>query len=244
MADKKLDILAFGAHPDDVELSSAGTLLAHKQMGYTFGLVDLTRGELGTRGSAEIRDQEAAAAAKILGADVRVNLAFADGFFSNDKEHQLEVMKVIRRFKPDVVLANAITDRHPDHGMGAQLLIRSCFLAGLPKIETEYDGQSQEAWRPKNLYHYIQSDYIDPDLVVDITPHFEQKMEAVKAYSSQFFSGKHDHDDEPDTFISSPEFLDLLSSRAIDFGKAIGVRYAEGFTSSRFLGVKEIMKLS
>ena len=231
----KLDILAFGAHPDDVELCCSGTLLKHISQGKKVGIIDLTRGELGTRGSAAIRDKEAAVAAKILGIAVRENLNFADGFFLNDKQHQLEVIKKIRKYQPEIIIANAIRDRHPDHGRSAQLISDSCFLSGLVKIDT-----NQKVWRPKAVYNYIQDRYIKPDFVIDISDFIDKKMQAIKAYRSQFYDPKSK---EPQTYISSPEFLEMLNARAIEMGKVIRVKYAEGFTAERVVGVKDLFDL-
>ncbi|MFT5019782.1 MAG: bacillithiol biosynthesis deacetylase BshB1, partial [Polaribacter sp.] len=202
----KLDILAFGAHPDDVEISCAGTILKHIELGYKCGIVDLTRGELGTRGSGELRLIEAEKAQQILGIDARENLGFADGFFQNDREHQLPIIEVIRKYRPEIVLANSVHDRHPDHGKGAKLVADACFLSGLIRIET-----GQEAWRPKVVYHYIQDEFIHPDLTVDITPYFNKKIESILAYSSQFYDPESA---EPDTPISGKEFLNFLKARA------------------------------
>jgi bacillithiol biosynthesis deacetylase BshB1 len=233
----KLDILAIGAHPDDIELSCAGTLLSQIDQGYKVGLLDLTQGELGTRGSAALRLQEAADAAKILGIDIRDNAGFADGFFQNDREHQLELIKYIRKYQPDVILTNALYDRHPDHARAAQLTADACFLSGLSKIETRLNGEIQAAFRPRVVYNYIQSLDITPTFAIDITPYFEKKLESVKAYKTQF----HDPNSlEPNTFISSPEFLEFARSRASHFGVPIGVRYAEGYTTKRLLGVKNL----
>jgi bacillithiol biosynthesis deacetylase BshB1 len=222
----KLDILAFGAHPDDVELSCSGTILKNISLGKKAGIVDLTRGELGTRGSAAIRSKESAQAAKILGVSFRENLKMADGFFQNDKKHQLAIIKKIRQYKPDVVLANAIEDRHPDHGRAAKLVADACFLSGLRKIETKLNGKKQEAWRPKAVYHYIQYRNLKPDFAVDISSLMEKKMEAVKAFNSQFYKPGSK---EPATLISSAEFLKHIYSRAGEYGKIINVQYAEGF---------------
>ena len=230
----KLDILAFGAHPDDIELSCGGTILSHVAQGSKVGIVDLTRGELGTRGTAESRESEAAAAAKIMGVSVRENAGFADGFFLNDKDHQLELIKYIRKYQPDIVLANAIHDRHPDHARAAQLTEDAVFLSGLSKVETRLNGEIQKAYRPRAVYHYIQSLDITPDFAVDISPFFDKKIEAIRAYKTQF----HDPDSkEPDTFISSPEFLDFIKARGSHFGVPLGVSFAEGYTTKRLLGV-------
>ena len=236
----KLDILAFGAHPDDVELGCGATIAKEIRLGKTVGIVDLTRGELGTRGTAEIRDEEAAAAAKILGVEVRENLRFADGFFVNDKEHQLEVIKMIRKYKPEIVICNSIDDRHIDHGKGSKLVTASCFLSGLKKIETSLDGKNQDAWRPKYVYHYIQWKNIEPDFVVNVTGYIDVKIEAIKAYSSQFFDP---NSKEPETPITSKNFFDSLDYRAKDLGRLIGVEHAEGFTVERLLGVNELGNL-
>ncbi|MCW3128193.1 MAG: bshB1, partial [Bacteroidetes bacterium] len=220
----KLDILAIGAHPDDIELSCAGTLLAQIAQGSKVGILDLTQGELGTRGSAEMRQQEAEAAAKIMGVAVRENAGFADGFFQNDKTHQLELIKYIRKYQPDMIITNATHDRHPDHAKAAQLTIDASFLSGLSKIETELNGVAQKAHRPSVVYHYIQSLDITPSFAVDITPHLDKKLEAIAAYTSQFYNP---NSKEPGTFISSPEFLEFVKSRASHFGVPIGVRFAE-----------------
>ncbi|HBK70047.1 MAG TPA: bacillithiol biosynthesis deacetylase BshB1 [Flavobacteriaceae bacterium] len=230
----KLDILAIGAHPDDVELGCGATLAKEIAAGKKVGILDLTRGELGTRGSAEIRDQEAADAAEILGVAVRENLAFLDGFFVNDKEHQLKVVEMIRKYQPEIVLCNAIDDRHIDHAKGSSLVSDACFLSGLRKIETSVGGKLQEAWRPKHVYHYIQWKTIEPDFVVDVTGYLDKKLEAVKAYSSQF----HDpNSKEPVSPITSKNFLDSITYRAQDLGRLIGKDAAEGFTVERFVAV-------
>ncbi|WGH75498.1 bacillithiol biosynthesis deacetylase BshB1 [Tenacibaculum tangerinum] len=236
----KLDIVAFGAHPDDVELGCAATIAKEISLGKKVGIVDLTRGELGTRGSAELRDQEAAKAAEILGVSVRENLGFADGFFTNDKAHQLEIIKMIRKYRPEIVLCNAIDDRHIDHPKGSQLVSDACFLSGLLKIETKLDGVQQEKWRPKQVYHYIQWKNIAPDFVVDVTGFIDKKIASVMAYSSQFFDPKSN---EPETPITSKNFTDSIEYRARDLGRLIGVEYAEGFTSERYVAVENLDKL-
>ncbi|MCF8715736.1 bacillithiol biosynthesis deacetylase BshB1 [Joostella atrarenae] len=236
----KLDILAFGAHPDDVELGCGATIAKEIKLGKTVGVVDLTRGELGTRGTAEIRDKEAANAAKILGIEVRENLCFADGFFVNDKAHQLEVIKMIRKYKPEMVLCNAVDDRHIDHGKGSKLVSDACFLSGLKRIETAIDGKTQQAWRPKVVYHYIQWKNITPDFVVNVDGFIDIKIEAIKAYSSQFFDP---NSKEPETPITSKNFFDSVDYRARDLGRLIGVEHAEGFTAERLLGVNELGNL-
>jgi bacillithiol biosynthesis deacetylase BshB1 len=236
----KLDVLAFGAHPDDVELGCGATIAKEVSLGKKVGIVDLTRGELGTRGSANLRGLEAANAAKILGVSVRENLRFADGFFVNDKNHQLEIIKMIRKYQPEIVLCNAIDDRHIDHAKGSNLVSDACFLSGLLKIETEVGGVQQENWRPKLVYHYIQWKNIEPDFVVDITGFIEKKKEAVLAYSSQFFDPKSN---EPETPITSKNFTDSINYRARDLGRLIDVDFAEGFTSERYIAVENLSKL-
>jgi N-acetylglucosamine malate deacetylase 1 len=237
----KLDILIFAAHPDDAELGCSGTIVAHIAAGKKVGIVDLTRGELGTRGTPETRAAEAKAASEILGLSVRDNLDLADGFFVNDKAHQLKVVEKIRQYRPELVIMNAIHDRHPDHAKGSQLVSESCFLSGLKMIETTGpDGEKQEAWRPKAVYHYIQDRYIKPDVIVDITPYWEKKLESIRAFKSQFFNPD---DTSENTYISSPEFMEFLEARAKEFGHAIGVTYGEGFTVERHLGVKNLFNL-
>ena len=236
----KLDILAFGAHPDDVELGCGGTIAKEIALGKKVGIIDLTRGELGTRGSAEIRDQEAAAAAKILGVAARENLNMRDGFFVNDEEHQLTIIRMVRKYQPDMVLCNAIDDRHIDHGKGSKLVSDACFLSGLMKIETEYDGKKQTAWRPKTVYHYIQWKNITPDFVVDITGYNDKRVKAILAYSSQFYNPNAT---EPETPIATKNFLESLNYRAQDLGRLIGTEYAEGFTAERYLGVNSLADL-
>ena len=236
----KLDILAFGAHPDDVELGCAATIAKEISLGKKVGIVDLTRGELGTRGSAELRDKEAQEAATILGVSVRENLNFADGFFVNDKEHQLAVIKMIRKYQPTIVLCNAIEDRHIDHPKGSVLVSDACFLSGLMKIETEEDGKQQEQWRPKQVYHYIQWKNLAPDFVVDVTGFMDLKTNAILAYSSQFFDPKSK---EPETPITSKNFIESVRYRAKDLGRLIGVDSAEGFTTERYVAVENLSKL-
>ena len=236
----KLDILAFGAHPDDVELGASGTIAKEISLGKKVGIIDLTRGELGTRGSKEIRDSEANKAAEILGVSIRENLQFKDGFFINDEEHQLEIIKMIRKYKPEIVLCNAIDDRHIDHGKGSKLVSDACFLSGLTKIETEVDGIMQESWRPKHVYHYIQWKNIEPDFVVDITGFMDKKMNSVLAYGSQFYDS---NSKEPVTPITSKNFLDSITYRAQDLGRIVGVDFAEGFTVERYLAVNSLDNL-
>ena len=229
----KLDILAFGAHPDDIELGCSGTLLVEKKNGKKVGIIDLTQGELGTRGNAEIRKLEAAAAAKILQVDVRENLELADGFFKNDEAHQRQIIKVIRKYQPDIILCNAPEDRHPDHGRSAQLMEDAVFLSGLRKIETVDDNGQQEVWRPAYVFNYVQDRYLHPNFVIDISEVMEQKLAAIRAFGTQF-----DNPDlnEPQTYISTPDFLDSIIYRAKMYGKMIGVKYAEGFISKKMIG--------
>ncbi|RXG28567.1 bacillithiol biosynthesis deacetylase BshB1 [Leeuwenhoekiella palythoae] len=236
----KLDILAIGAHPDDVELSCSGVLAKEASRGKKTGILDLTRGELGTRGSAEIRDQEAATAAKILGLSVRENIALADGFFTNDKESQLRIIEIIRKYQPEIVLCNAVDDRHIDHGKGSKLASDACFLSGLKKIETILDGKTQEAWRPKHVYHYIQWKNLQPDVVVDISGFMDVKMKSVLAYASQFYDPNNPDNNTP---ISSKNFQDSVKYRAQDLGRLIGTDYAEGFTVERYPAVDSIFDL-
>jgi N-acetylglucosamine malate deacetylase 1 len=236
----KLDILAIGVHPDDVELSCGGTLLKQASLGYKTGVLDLTQGELGTRGTPKLRVEEANVAAKILGLSVRENLGMQDGFFTNDKEHQLKIIEVLRKYQPDIVLCNAINDRHPDHGRAAKLAADACFLSGLAKIETFENAEKQQPWRPKVVYHYIQAYYIEPDFVMDVSGFHDKKMEAVFAYKSQFYNPDSQ---EANTFISSPEFLDFLKARNVDFGTIAGVKHAEGFTTHRPPAVNDLTHL-
>lgn len=231
----KLDLLAFGVHPDDVELSCSGVLLLENARGKSTGVVDLTRGELGTRGTAETRDQEAADSAKILGLSVRENLAMKDGFFRNDEEHQRKVIGAIRNFRPEIIFCNAPEDRHPDHGRSSGLVEDAAFLSGLMKIQTEADGKVQEAWKPKYVFHYIQDRYLEPDFVVDITSVFDRKLESIRAFRTQFHQDKMEG---PQTYISTPDFLDSIIYRAKMFGKMIGVKYAEGFISKKMIGLE------
>jgi len=233
----KLDILAIGAHPDDVELGCGATIAKEISLGKKVGILDLTRGELGTRGSAEIRDKESKKAADILGVEMRENLAFADGFFVNDKKHQLEVIKMIRKYQPEIVLCNAVDDRHLDHPKGSQLVSEACFLSGLRKIETIDNGVIQEAWRPLHVYHYIQWKNIEPDFVVEVNDFIDKKIQAVKAYGSQFYDPKSK---EPTSPIASKNFLDSITYRAQDLGRMIGAEYAEGFTTERFVAIDQL----
>ncbi|MEZ4873892.1 MAG: bacillithiol biosynthesis deacetylase BshB1 [Flavobacteriaceae bacterium] len=236
----KLDILAIGAHPDDVEMSCGATLAKEISLGKKVGILDLTRGELGTRGSAEIRDEEAAAAAKILGVSMRHNLELADGFFVNNHVTQLEVIKIIRKYRPEVVLCNAVDDRHIDHGKGSKLVSDACFLSGLRKIESIYEGNHQHEWRPKHVYHYIQWKELTPDFVVDVTGFMEKKLEAVFAYKSQFYDP---NSDEPETPISSKNTMESLRYRNQNLGRLIGTDYGEGFTVERYVAVNSLSDL-
>lgn len=231
----KIDILAFGVHPDDVELGCAGTLISSVAQGKKIVVVDLTRGELGTRGTAETRDAEAAAAARVIGVYARENLAMADGFFCNDEAHIKKVITVIRKYQPAIVLCNAPEDRHPDHGRSSDLVSDAAFLSGLRKIKTEYEGKEQEHWRPSYVFHYIQDRYLKPDFLFDISDSFQQKIEAVLCYTTQFNTTDAS---EPETYISNPDFLDVIKARALMFGKRIGVRYAEGYLTTKMVGVK------
>ena len=237
----KLDILVLAAHPDDAEISCAGTIARHIAMGHKVGIVDFTKGELGTRGTVEIRAAEAAEAAKILGVSIRENLGLRDGFFENDATHQLAVIRAIRKYQPSIVLANAVYDRHIDHGRGASLAYDACFLSGLVRIDTkDENGNSQGPWRPGVVYHYIQSLYIEPDFIVDVSDYWDIKIEALKAFKSQFYDPQSA---EIQTYISSPGFVKMIEARASDWGYAIGVKYGEGFTTRRYPGVNSLFDL-
>jgi bacillithiol biosynthesis deacetylase BshB1 len=234
----KLDLLAFGVHPDDIELSCAGTLLVEKAKGKKAGIIDLTRGELGTRGTAQTREEEAAESAKILGIDARENLDMADGFFKNDEENQRKIIKVLRKYQPEIILCNAPDDRHPDHGRSSQLVADAAFLSGLRKIETlNDDGSLQQAWRPLYVFNYIQDQYFTPDFVIDISDVIETKLHAIKAFKTQFFS-RGENDPEPQTYISDPGFLESVINRSRMYGKMIGVKHAEGFLSKKMIGIR------
>ena len=233
----KLDILAFAAHPDDIELSAGGTIIKAVKEGKKVGIVDLTKGELGSRGSSVIRGDEAAAAAEILGLSIRENLGLTDGFFEINQYSQLEVVRMIRKYQPEIVLANAVSDRHPDHGKGAELVHKSAFLSGLIKIKTEVDGEDQVAWRPKRVFHYIQDHYIEPDFVVNITDEFEDKLKSIMAYSSQFFNPEGDGVKTP---ISGEDFVKFIEGRARHMGREAGFEMGEGFTVSNPLGVESL----
>lgn len=236
----KLDILYFGAHPDDVEISCAGTILKHVQLGYKIGIIDLTGGELGTRGNKEIRLKEATRAAELMGVFVRENLHMKDGFFRNDEEHQLKIIQKIRQYQPDIIFANAPSDRHNDHGRAAQLVKEAAFLSGLIKIETSLNGQKQDAWRPKSVYHYIQDYYLEPDFVIDISGYFEQKIQVLKCYSSQFYNP---NSNEPETPISRKDFFSVIESKARIWGRYIATEFAEGFISNRPVGISDVTML-
>ena len=237
MENIKLDILAIGAHPDDVELGCGATIAKEISLGKKVGILDLTRGELGTRGSADIREKEAKKAAGILGVEFRENLAFADGFFVNDKKHQMEVIRMIRKYQPEIVLCNAVDDRHIDHPKGSELVSAACFLSGLRKIETMDNGKKQESWRPKHVYHYIQWKNIEPDCVIEVDDFIDIKVKSVKAYSSQFFDPKSK---EPTSPIASKNFLDSITYRAQDLGRIIGAEFAEGFTTERYVAIDQL----
>ena len=236
----KVDILAFAAHPDDIELSASGTLMQQIALGKTVAIVDLTQGELGSRGTIETRYSEAAEASKIMGISARNNLKLADGFFEQNEQSLQLIIEQIRHFQPEIVLANAIEDRHPDHAKAAKLVSEACFLAGLRKIETTYQGENQAAHRPKAVYHYIQDQFIQPDFVVDVTLFVERKIEAIKAFKTQFYDP---NSLEPATPISGEEFFDFIKGRMLQFGRSIGVKYAEGFTVERPIGVKNLVDL-
>ncbi len=238
----KLDLLFIAAHPDDVELGCGGTILKHIQLGKTVGILDLTHGELGTRGTAQTRQTEATNAAKVLGINIRENLGFRDGFFVNDEYHQIQIIQKIRQYQPKIVITNAYRDRHPDHGRAADLVFDACFLAGLPKIKTQTQNGEQNAYRPSLLLNMIQDSYIKPDILIDITPHQTKKMEAIRAYETQFFSAKADAS-EQQTYISNPEFLESVIARSREFGKPIGATFAEGFLCKKLLGVDSLFDL-
>jgi len=238
----KLDLLFIVAHPDDVELGAAGTILKHKKAGKKVGIIDLTRGELGTRGTVETRKQEAADASHILDLDVRENLGIRDGFFKNDEAHQLKVIAAIRKYQPEIVVTNAYEDRHPDHARACELVNDACFLSGLSKIETSEDSVKHKAWRPRLLLHLIQDTYIKPDIVIDISEFMEQKLAAIRAYKTQFFVAGVELDDAP-TYISNPAFMDLVIGRTREYGRSIQVDHAEGFLSKKILGVNSLFDL-
>ena len=236
----KLDILAIGAHPDDIELSCCGTILKHISLGKKCGILDLTQGELGTRGNAELRLVEAENAAKILGVSVRDNLKMKDVFFKNDQEHQLEIIKKIREYQPEIILCNAVTDRHPDHGRASQLVSEACYYSGLIRVVTELNGTQQVAWRPKAIYHYIQDRQLKPDLAVDVTAFVDKKMEAIQAFKSQFYDP---NSTEPVSPISGKNFLDVIKGKMAVVGRDIGVDFAEGFTVERTIGIDNLLDI-
>lgn len=240
MSALKVDILAIGVHPDDIELGCGGTLIASVKQNKKVAIVDLTQGELGTRGTIHTRRQEAEDAAKVMGISYRENLEMADGFFEITQENLFKVIQVIRKYQPEILICNAPKDRHPDHGRSSELVVRAAFLSGLRKIETEWEGESQEAWRPKNIYHYIQDTYIEPDFVFDISDVHEQKIKAVVCYKTQFNTSDAS---EPTTYISTPDFLNRTIGRALSLGKTIGVQYAEGFISEKAVGVRDFNDL-
>jgi bacillithiol biosynthesis deacetylase BshB1 len=240
MESMKLDILAISAHPDDIELSCSGTLIAHKSLGYTTGILDLTEGEMSTRGTPEIRQKESVEASQIMGISIRENLGLSDAKFDLSFENQARVIKVLRKYRPEIILANAPYDRHPDHVRASQLIEEAVFKSGLVKIETEDNGESQLPWRPQKVYHYIQSVSLEPDFICDISAHMEQKMAAIRVFKSQFFDP---NSNEPDTYISNPDFLKLIEARSREWGHRIGVSYGEGFVQRQSLGVKSLFDL-
>lgn len=234
---QKLDILAIGVHPDDLELGCGGTLIKHVQKGDKVGILDLTAGELGTRGTPELRKQEANDAALIMGIHVRENLSMADGFFQNDKDHQLKLISYIRKYQPDIVIANALEDRHPDHGRAGRLIADACFLSGLRKVSTTHNNEEQKPWRPKRIFHIMQDRAFEPDFIVDITDFMETKMEAIKAYKSQF----HDpNSSEPITYIATDGFLENIKARHALLGKKIGTKYGEGYLCENVIGIQDL----
>ncbi len=236
----KIDILAIGIHPDDVELSCSGTIVKHIALGKKVGILDLTRGELGTRGNAELRTKEANEAAIILGVSFRTQLNLKDCFFENNEENQKKIIEIIRKHQPEIILCNAISDRHPDHGRASKLVSDASFYSGLIKIETHSDNKIQKAWRPKAVYHYIQDQYIHPDFVIDISDFVEIKHKAIMAYSSQFYNPSSN---EPETPISSKHFIESVNSKMSILGRDIGVKFAEGFTVNRYPGINSLFDL-
>lgn len=236
----KLHILAIGAHPDDVELGCAGTLITQVKLGHQVGILDLTRGETGTRGTPEIRDAESIAAAAIIGAAVRENLGLPDGFIDQSREQKMALIRVLRKYQPDIVIGNAMDDRHPDHGNAATLIEEACFLSGLAKITTDINGEVQQHWRPRLVLHYIQDRYLQPDIVMDITPVMDQKMASILAHKSQFFDPSSN---EPETYIASKGFLDNIPARAMEHGRPCGFTYGEAFTCKKYIGVNNILNI-
>jgi len=234
----KLDILAIGSHPDDVELGCSGTLINEVKRGKKVGIIDLTQGELGTRGSIQTRYQEAVDAAKIMGITARENLKMRDGFFKNDEEHQMQLIKVLRKYQPEIVIGNILEDRHPDHGRGGWLLYDACFFSGLRQVKTkDENGKQQDKWRPKMLLHYIQDRFYEPDIIIDVTEVWEQRMQAIQAYKTQFYDP---NSSEPQSYLSNPDFLEAIISRARLLGKRIGVKYGEGFVSKKNIGLTSL----
>lgn len=238
----KLDILVFSAHPDDAELACAGTIARYARQGKKVGVIDLTRGEMGTRGTEELRKKEALDSAEILGLAIRENLELADAFFVNDREHQLKLVRQIRRYRPEIVLANAPEDRHPDHGRAGKLALDSCFISGLRKVETELNGVAQEAWRPRLFLHYLQDKLLKPDILIDISETIDVKIASIKAFKSQFHNKEYTSQ-EPQTYISTPQFLDVITGRSAEFGKLIGTAHAEAYISPKWLGVDDLFHL-
>jgi N-acetylglucosamine malate deacetylase 1 len=237
----KLDVLAIGAHPDDVELGCSGTLINEIKRGKKVGIIDLTEGELGTRGTVETRYAEATQAAAIMGISARENLKMRDGFFKNDEAHQMQLVQVLRKYRPDIVIGNILEDRHPDHGKAGWMIYDACFLSGLLQVKTVDDlGHPQEKWRPRMLLHYIQDRFYEPDLIIDVSEVWEQRMQAIRAYKTQFFDPTST---EPQTYLSNPEFIEALSARARLLGKRIGVKYAEGFLSKKSIGLTNLEAL-
>lgn len=236
----KLHILAIGAHPDDVELGCTGTLINHIRKGQSAGILDLTEGELGSRGTIQTRYVEAEASAQLMGISVRENLKMADGFFQNDREHQLKIIEILRKYQPDIILANALADRHPDHGKAGRLIADACFLSGLRKIETVVDGTAQQPWRPKKIFHYIQDRFTEPNLIVDISDSMELKIEAIKCFKTQFLA---EGSNDPQTYISAPGFLDKIKNRASQLGHRIGKKYGEGFHLETSIGLSDLDSL-
>ena len=234
----KLDVLAIGSHPDDVELGCSGTLIKEIRRGKKVGIIDLTQGEMGTRGTIETRNQEAADAGKIIGVSIRENLKMRDGFFQNDEDHQRKLVSVIRKYKPEIVIGNILEDRHPDHGRAGWLIYDSCFLSGLRQVKTnDENGREQDKWKPKMLLHYIQDRFYEPDIIIDVSEQWEQRLQSVQAFKTQFFNPDLN---EPQSYISSPEFLESITSRARLLGKRIGVKYAEGFISKKSIGIQNL----
>jgi N-acetylglucosamine malate deacetylase 1 len=234
----KLDVLAIGVHPDDVELGCSGTLIKEVKRGKKTGVIDLTQGELGTRGTIETRFQEAEEAAKIMGVSVRENLKMRDGFFQNDEANQLQLIQAIRKYQPEIIIGNILEDRHPDHGRAGQLIYDACFLSGLKRVKTkDEEGREQEKWRPKQLLHYLQDRFYEPDVIIDITEVWEQRLQSIKAYKTQFHNPGSNEDE---TYISSPEFLESIIARARLLGKRIGVQFAEGFISKKSIGISNL----